>query len=91
LANRAFGGRPKNNYCHCRANALIFHSMKVRDIIRLIELDGWYLVAQKGSHRQYKHAIKPGRVTIAGKESHDIAPGTRNSVLKQAGLKNTED
>jgi len=50
--------------------------MKVRDIIRLIELDDWYLVAQKGSHRQYKHAVKPGRVTIAGKESHDIAPGT---------------
>ena len=61
--------------------------MKVRDVIRLIEGDDWFLVATQGSHRQYKHAVKPGRVTIAGKPSDDMAPGTLNSVLKQAGLK----
>ena len=61
--------------------------MKVRDVIKMIEADGWYLVVTKGSHRQYKHSIKPGRVTIAGHPSHDLAPGTLNSVLKQAKLK----
>jgi predicted RNA binding protein YcfA (HicA-like mRNA interferase family) len=61
--------------------------MKVRDIIKLVESDGWYLVAIRGSHRQYKHSVKPGRVTIAGNQNHDIAPGTLNSVLKQAVLK----
>jgi predicted RNA binding protein YcfA (HicA-like mRNA interferase family) len=61
--------------------------MKVRDVISLIERDGWFLVATRGSHRQFKHATKPGRVTIAGKPSDDMAPGTFNSVLKQAGLK----
>ena len=60
--------------------------MKVRDAIRLIERDGWYLVATRGSHRQFKHPGKPGRVTIAGKPSDDLAPGTLNSILKQAGL-----
>jgi predicted RNA binding protein YcfA (HicA-like mRNA interferase family) len=49
--------------------------------------DGWYLVVTAGSHRQFKHSTKPGRVTIAGRESHDLAPGTLNSILKQAGLK----
>jgi predicted RNA binding protein YcfA (HicA-like mRNA interferase family) len=62
-------------------------SVKVRDVIRLIENDGWFLLATRGSHRQYRHALKPGRVTIAGKPSDDMAPGTLNSVLKQAGLK----
>ncbi len=61
--------------------------VKVRDVIRLVEGDAWFLVATRGSHRQYKHAVKPGRVTIAGKPSDDMAPGTLNSVLKQAGLK----
>jgi predicted RNA binding protein YcfA (HicA-like mRNA interferase family) len=61
--------------------------MKARDAIRLIEQDGWYLVATRGSHRQYKHLRKPGRVTVAGKPSDDLAPGTLNSILKQAGLK----
>ncbi len=61
--------------------------MKVREAIRLIEQDGWFHVATRGSHRQYKHAIKPGRVTVAGKPSDDLAPGTWNSILKQAGLK----
>ena len=61
--------------------------MKVRDIIKMIEADGWYLVATKGSHRQYKHSTKPGRVTIAGHPGHDLAPGTLNSILKQTKLK----
>jgi predicted RNA binding protein YcfA (HicA-like mRNA interferase family) len=61
--------------------------VKVRDVIRLIEEDGWFLVATRGSHRQYKHLIKPGRVTVAGKPSDEMAPGTLNSVRKQAGLK----
>ena len=60
--------------------------MKIRDVIQLIEADGWYLVTTKGSHRQYKHAKKQGRVTIAGHPNDDLAPGTLNSVLKQAQL-----
>jgi len=63
--------------------------MKVREAIRVIEDDGWFQVATRGSHRQYKHPTKPGRVTIAGKSSDDLAPGTLNSILKQAGLKDT--
>jgi predicted RNA binding protein YcfA (HicA-like mRNA interferase family) len=61
--------------------------MKVRDVIRMLEDDGWRLVATRGSHRQYKHRIKSGRVTVAGKASDDVAAGTLNSILKQAGLK----
>jgi len=64
--------------------------VKVRDIIKLIEADGWYLVATKGSHRQYKHSDKPGRVTIASHPSHDLAPGTLNSILKQAQIQKPE-
>ncbi|MEI8129293.1 MAG: type II toxin-antitoxin system HicA family toxin [bacterium] len=61
--------------------------MKIKEIVKLIEEDGWFLVAQKGSHRQFKHTIKAGRVTIAGKPSDDMAKGTLNSILKQARLK----
>jgi predicted RNA binding protein YcfA (HicA-like mRNA interferase family) len=61
--------------------------LAVREVIRLLEVDGWYLVATKGSHRQYKHKIKAGRVTVAGKPSEEVAPGTLNSILKQSGLK----
>lgn len=61
--------------------------LTVREVIRLLEADGWYLVATKGSHRQYKHKVKAGRVTVAGKPSEEVAPGTLNSILKQAGLK----
>lgn len=60
---------------------------KVREAIRIVEADGWRCVATRGSHRQYKHDTKPGRVTIAGKLSDDLPPGTWNSVLKQADLK----
>jgi len=61
--------------------------MKIREIIQMLEQDGWYLVNQEGSHRQYKHPTKKGRVTVAGHLGHDLAPGTLNSILKQAGLK----
>jgi predicted RNA binding protein YcfA (HicA-like mRNA interferase family) len=61
--------------------------MKVREAIGLIEADGWYLARTKGSHRQYKHPIKSGLVTIPGKLSDDLASGTLNSILKQAQLK----
>ena len=61
--------------------------MKVRDIIKLIEADGWYIVATKGSHRQYKHPVESGRVTIAGHPNDDLAPGTINSIFKQAKLR----
>lgn len=61
--------------------------MKVKDAIAMLEQDGWFLVATRGSHRQFKHATKTGRVTVAGKPSDDLAPGTWNSILKQSGLK----
>ncbi|MBK7582649.1 MAG: type II toxin-antitoxin system HicA family toxin [Myxococcales bacterium] len=61
--------------------------MKIRDVIQLLENDGWSQVRQRGSHRQYKHPTKPGLVTVAGKPSDDLAAGTLNSVLKQAGLR----
>ena len=61
--------------------------MKVRDVIKLIEKDGWYVARTRGSHRQFKHPTKPGLVTIAGKTNDDLAAGTLNSILKQAGLK----
>lgn len=61
--------------------------LKVRDMIRKLEQDGWLLDRTRGSHRQFKHPLKPGLVTIAGKPSDDLARGTENSILKQAGLK----
>jgi predicted RNA binding protein YcfA (HicA-like mRNA interferase family) len=61
--------------------------VKVSEVLRLLQADGWSLVATRGSHRQFKHAGKPGRVTVPGKPSDDLAPGTLNSIFKQAGLK----
>jgi predicted RNA binding protein YcfA (HicA-like mRNA interferase family) len=61
--------------------------MKVREAIAIIEEDGRFLAATRGSHRQFTHPSKPGRLTIARKPSDDLAPGTLNSILKQAGLK----
>jgi predicted RNA binding protein YcfA (HicA-like mRNA interferase family) len=61
--------------------------MKVGEVLRLLQNDGWYLVVTRGDHRQLKHPTKPGRVTVAGKPSDDLPPGTLNSILKQAGLK----
>jgi predicted RNA binding protein YcfA (HicA-like mRNA interferase family) len=62
-------------------------SVKVRDTLRLLADDGWFQVRQRGSHRQFKHPTNPGLVTLAGKPGDDLAPGTLNSILKQAGLK----
>lgn len=61
--------------------------MKVREVIKLIEKDGWYLVVTEGSHRQYKHPVKPGRVTVAGHRGEEVHPKTLKSILIQAGLK----
>lgn len=59
--------------------------MKSRKIIQLIEDDGWQLAGQRGSHRQYEHPIKPGKVTVAGKPSADVPIGTAMNILRQAG------
>jgi predicted RNA binding protein YcfA (HicA-like mRNA interferase family) len=61
--------------------------MKVREVLRLLKIDGWYFVMTEGSHRQFKHPTKPGRVTVAGHPSDDIHPKTLKSILTQAGLK----
>jgi predicted RNA binding protein YcfA (HicA-like mRNA interferase family) len=61
--------------------------MKVRDVIRMVERDGWFEVAQRGSHRQFKHPAKPGKVTVAGHPSAEMAKETYNKILKQAGIK----
>ena len=60
---------------------------RVRDLIKILEQDNWYLVNAEGSHRQYKHKEKRGKVTVSGKLSDDVKKGTLNSILKQAGLK----
>jgi predicted RNA binding protein YcfA (HicA-like mRNA interferase family) len=61
--------------------------MKVREMLEILRRDGWHLVATRGSHRQFKHSIKQGRVTVPGKPSKDLHPATLNSILRQAGLK----
>lgn len=61
--------------------------IKVKHLVKLVEEVGWYLERMKGSHRQFKHATRPGIVTIPGKPKADVRRGTLNSVLKQAGLK----
>jgi len=63
--------------------------LKVREIIAMIEADGWVQVRQRGSHRQYKHPAKPGLMTIPGKMSRDLPPGLERSILSQAGLRGT--
>lgn len=60
--------------------------MKVRDVLRLIRRDGWVLKNQEGSHRQFVHPTKPGKVTIAGHESDEMPPKTQKSIMKQAGI-----
>ena len=62
-------------------------AMKVRDLIKALEQDGWYLVRTKGSHRQFKHPTKTGTVTVAGHPGVDMPQGTLNGILKQSGLK----
>lgn len=61
--------------------------MKVSDILKVLRIDGWYLVRIKGSHRQFKHPEKKGLVTISGKLSDEVKKGTKASVMRQAGLK----
>ena len=70
-------------------NAIVggWYKIKVRDVIKLIANDGWYWVETNGSHRQYKHPVKKGRVTVSGKMSDDLLAGTLNSVFKQSQLK----
>jgi len=60
--------------------------MKVRDVLRLLADDGWVRVAQKGSHRQFRHPTKPGKVTVPGRPSDDVPIGTLKSIFRQAGL-----
>jgi predicted RNA binding protein YcfA (HicA-like mRNA interferase family) len=75
---------------HCAKNQKLafegIRSVKVREIIKMLEEDGWYRVKAKGGHRQYKHPSKPGRVTISGKSGDHLATGTLNSIFKQAGF-----
>jgi predicted RNA binding protein YcfA (HicA-like mRNA interferase family) len=61
--------------------------MKVSEILERLKHDGWYVARMRGSHRQFKHPARAGLVTVAGKPADDLAPGTLNSILKQAGLK----
>jgi predicted RNA binding protein YcfA (HicA-like mRNA interferase family) len=71
---------------HGEDPAETFDGMKFRDLLKLLTDDGWYPVRTRGSHRQYRHPVKPGLVTLAGHGNDDIAPRTLKSVLKQAGL-----
>ena len=61
--------------------------MKIRDVVKIIRKDGWFIVGTKGDHKQFKHPIKHGRVTIAGHPNDDLALGTLNSIWKQAQIK----
>jgi predicted RNA binding protein YcfA (HicA-like mRNA interferase family) len=56
------------------------------EVLRLLADDGWVQVAQKGSHRQFRHATKSGKVTVPGKMSDEVPTGTLKSILRQAGL-----
>jgi predicted RNA binding protein YcfA (HicA-like mRNA interferase family) len=67
--------------------SVIFSVVKVRELIRIIEEDGWFHVRTTGSHHHYKHAAKPGIVTVPGNPNDDVRKGTLNSILKRAGLK----
>jgi predicted RNA binding protein YcfA (HicA-like mRNA interferase family) len=64
---------------------------KVRDAIDLLYDRGWFVARTRGSHRQLKHPTRPGTVTVPGKLSDEIAPGTWNNILKQAGLTRGSD
>lgn len=60
---------------------------KVREVLAMLNADGWQLVSQRGSHRQLKHRTKSGRVTVSGKSGDDVPTGLLKSILRQAGLK----
>lgn len=64
--------------------------LKVGEMIKLLEGDGWYLVRVRGSHRHYRHATKPGTATVAGKPSETLRPMTEKSILRQAGIGRTQ-
>ncbi|HTT92504.1 MAG TPA: type II toxin-antitoxin system HicA family toxin [Acidimicrobiales bacterium] len=64
--------------------------MKVREVLRALADDGWYQVSQRGSHRQYRHPTKPGKVTVAGKPSEEMAAGTLGNIFRQAGIQRQE-
>lgn len=81
------GGSQQGVLLHHKANCCYDVRMKVSELLRLLHDDGWYLVATRGSHRQFKHPTKLGRVTVAGKPGDDLAPGTLNSIFKQASLR----
>jgi predicted RNA binding protein YcfA (HicA-like mRNA interferase family) len=68
---------------HARYNS----EMKVKVVIQRLKDDGWRLERRKGSHRQFKHSARKGLVTVSGKPSDDLAPGTLSSIFKQAGWK----
>ena len=70
-----------------RASSQLPNPMKVREILLRLRKDGWTVIRQRGSHKQLKHLVKRGRVTVPGRDSDDLAPGTVNSILKQAGLR----
>ncbi|MBU1920433.1 type II toxin-antitoxin system HicA family toxin [bacterium] len=59
----------------------------VKQVFRILKKDGWIHVRTRGSHHQFEHPVKPGKVTVPGKSGDLIAPGTYNQILKQAGLK----
>ena len=61
--------------------------MKVAEVLERLKGDGWYLAVTRGSHRQFKHPTKSGRVTVPGRPADELAPGTLNSIYKQAGWK----
>lgn len=61
--------------------------IKVREAIRRVQSDGWYLTSTRGSHRQFEHPVKPGKVTIAGHPSQDLPDKTWHTILQQAGLR----
>jgi predicted RNA binding protein YcfA (HicA-like mRNA interferase family) len=61
--------------------------MKVRDVLRMIEQDGWRFRSQKASHRQYVHPVKPGRVTVPGKPGVDLSGDILSSIFRQAEIK----
>ena len=68
---------------------ILMRIWRVREMIAFIEADNWYLARTRGGHRQYKHPVKKGTVTIPGKLSDDLAPGTSKSILIQANLLQT--
>ena len=74
----------------CRVPAVTVAAMKVRDLLRLLREDGWWLARTRGSHHQFRHADKPGLVTVSGHGRDEVAPGTLHSILKQAGLRKSD-